>query len=83
MIEKILYVIYYLFIKIKLLMAVVSEIIFHRDDGNTIKLPVKIFFREESEMSNIEKKALELCYDEVLDIGAGTGIHSLILQRNG
>ena len=60
-----------------------AEIIFHRDDGNSIQLPVKIFFREESEMSNIEKKALELCFDEVLDIGAGTGLHSLILQRNG
>ncbi|MFW6243194.1 MAG: class I SAM-dependent methyltransferase [bacterium] len=60
-----------------------AEIIYHRDDGHSIKSPVQIFFREESDMSIIEKKALQLCFGDVLDIGAGTGLHSLILQNEG
>lgn len=59
------------------------EIIYHRDDGYSIKSPVQIFFREESNMSKIEKKALQLCFGDVLDIGAGTGLHSLFLQNKG
>jgi len=58
-----------------------AEIIYHRDDGYSIKSPVQIFFREESNMSKIERKALQLCFGDVLDIGAGTGLHSLILQN--
>lgn len=43
--------------------------------------PVSWFFREEKDFPELEVKALELCKGKVLDVGAGTGIHSLALQR--
>lgn len=46
-------------------------------------LPPAIFFRSEREMSEIETTALNLCYGKVLDVGAGAGCHSLVLQNRG
>lgn len=40
-------------------------------------------FRGYAEMSRLEKYALELCKGKILDIGAGSGCHSLHLQRLG
>lgn len=45
-------------------------------------VPPAWFFRSFDEMSAIEKKALELCRGKILDVGAGAGTHSLILQEN-
>jgi len=45
------------------------------------KLPLSYLFRTEEELPIIEKKALSLCKGKVLDVGAGSGIHSLILQK--
>jgi len=55
----------------------------HRDDDEAFDMPIAIFFNEEQKFSVIEKKALELCFGNVLDVGAGTGRHSLFLQHNG
>lgn len=44
--------------------------------------PVDAFFREDEDLNDIEVFALNLCEGEILDIGAGAGVHSLILQRN-
>ncbi len=41
------------------------------------------FFRTETEMPEIEKKALSLCRGKVLDIGAAAGCHTLVLQKKG
>lgn len=41
------------------------------------------FFRNVEEMPQIEQEALLHAKGRVLDVGAGTGIHSLALQRNG
>jgi cyclopropane fatty-acyl-phospholipid synthase-like methyltransferase len=45
------------------------------------EMPISHLFRQESEMSPIEQEALRLCRGKVLDIGAGAGAHSRILQN--
>ena len=60
-----------------------ATIVVHRDDGHTDNLPAGIFFREPAAFSPIEQVALDLCRGHVLDIGAGTGCHSLALQERG
>lgn len=49
----------------------------------TDKDPVALsyFFRSFDQMPQLEKKALELSYGKVLDIGCGSGSHSLYLQN--
>ncbi|NAS32419.1 methyltransferase domain-containing protein [Flavobacteriaceae bacterium R38] len=44
-------------------------------------LPIPYLFRSYEEMPQIEQKALELAYGNVLDVGCGTGSHSLYLQN--
>ncbi|UCD09099.1 MAG: class I SAM-dependent methyltransferase [Dehalococcoidales bacterium] len=56
--------------------------ILQRDDGYASELPAKEFFRDAQEFP-LEKTALDLCYGRTLDIGAGSGIHSLFLQERG
>ena len=46
-------------------------------------LPLPYLFRGYDEMPNLEKKALQLAKGKVLDVGCGTGCHSLWLQENG
>ena len=60
-----------------------TTLIIRRDDGFESKVPVKHFFREEVEFGAIERIALEKCRGNVLDIGSGTGIHSLVLDSRG
>lgn len=47
------------------------------------EMPVDIFFRDEDEMPPLEHSALSRCYGDVLDVGAGVGSHTLILQKLG
>jgi tRNA G46 methylase TrmB len=44
--------------------------------------PLPYLFRKFSEMPLLEQKALELTFGKTLDIGCGTGSHSLYLQEN-
>src|SRR5690606_11156944 len=44
-------------------------------------LPMSYLFRGYDQMPPIEQKALELCHGAILDIGAGSGSHSLYLQE--
>lgn len=57
--------------------------IFHRDDGRDFEVPISLFFRDSAGFSGIEQAAIKLCSGRVLDIGAGTGRHSLVLQEKG
>jgi 2-polyprenyl-3-methyl-5-hydroxy-6-metoxy-1,4-benzoquinol methylase len=59
------------------------ELVLHRDDGHEGRLPVSHFFRPPSAFTPIEKLAIERCSGHVLDVGAGTGLHSLALQEKG
>lgn len=60
-----------------------NEVWLNNNYGEAEVLPVEAFFREDEDMPDVEIYALNLCKGRVMDIGAGTGIHSLILQRNG
>lgn len=47
------------------------------------ELLVSYLFRKYSEMPFLEKEALRLVRGKILDVGAGSGIHSLHLQNKG
>jgi SAM-dependent methyltransferase len=59
------------------------QIAIRRDDGYDSLVPIAVFFRKEADFSPLENAALDLCRGTVLDIGAGTGCHTLALQRRG
>jgi SAM-dependent methyltransferase len=46
-------------------------------------LPLPYLFRDFNDMPKLEQKALQLAKGAVLDIGCGTGNHSLYLQQKG
>lgn len=60
-----------------------AELVIRRDDGQETPLPISYFFRETGQFTPIDKVALEHCQGHVLDVGAGTGLHSLALQEKG
>ena len=60
-----------------------ATLLIRRDDGQETPMPVGFFFRRSPDIPEIEKMALDLCSGHVLDIGAGTGVHSLELQARG
>lgn len=53
------------------------------DDFDDDEIPVPYLFRKYTDMPPIEKIALNHCKGSVLDVGAGTGCHSLWLQKKG
>jgi SAM-dependent methyltransferase len=53
------------------------------DDYERDEVPVSYFFRRPSEFPALERTALDLCRGRVLDVGAGSGCHSLVLQDRG
>ena len=46
-------------------------------------LPLPYLFRSFSEMPKLEQKALQLAKGTILDVGCGSGSHSLYFQENG
>lgn len=57
--------------------TVVSDIV--EDDF----IPVNYLFRRYYQMPPLEKRALSMCKGKILDVGAGSGCHSLYLQSEG
>jgi ubiquinone/menaquinone biosynthesis C-methylase UbiE len=60
-----------------------AKITIHSSEGDCEDIEVSIFFREFPYIPLIEKAALDLCYGNVIDIGAGAGCHTLELQNRG
>jgi len=60
-----------------------APLFLHNSYGEPEEMPVEVFFREEMDLSTIDHLALIECSGKILDVGAGTGVHSLILQERG
>lgn len=55
----------------------------HNKFSSPEEMPVDLFFRDETEMPDMEIDAMKLCKGSILDVGAGVGSHTLFLQENG
>jgi SAM-dependent methyltransferase len=58
-----------------------SKLWIHNTYGPKEEMPVATYFRDEDNMPDIEWLAINECRGKVLDIGAGAGSHTLILQE--
>ena len=47
------------------------------------EIPLTTLFRSYKSMPEIERKALDMAKGKTLDVGAGSGCHSLVLQERG
>lgn len=47
------------------------------------EIPLTTLFRKYENMPEIERKALDMAKGKTLDVGAGSGCHSLVLQEKG
>lgn len=53
----------------------------HNSYDEPEEMPIEVFFRGEDDMPEIELKAIGLCKGKTLDVGAGVGSHSLLLNN--
>ena len=60
-----------------------AEVIVRDEDGEEERTPASVFFRGPEEFAVLDQVALDLCRGRVLDVGAGAGCHSLVLQDRG
>ena len=58
-----------------------ATVITCRSDGSLNEIPISVFYRESTDM-DVDRMALNNCCGRVLDVGAGTGLHSLYLQNH-
>lgn len=53
----------------------------HNTYGNKEQMDVSIYLRQPAAMPFLEQLALQNCQGKILDIGAGAGSHTLVLQQ--
>lgn len=71
------------FLKDYLAKGKTSTIWLHNNYAEAEEMPVEVFFRKVYEITDLEAFALRQCKGKVLDIGAGAGAITLILQKRG
>ena len=60
-----------------------GKLIVHSSMFDDDEIPVESLFREYEEMPVIEQVALDAAYGRILDVGAGSGCHSVALKKMG
>lgn len=60
-----------------------ATLLIHTNYGEPEEMPVEVFFRDELDFTVLENLALIESQGKVLDLGAGAGAHSLVLQARG
>ncbi len=60
-----------------------ATVVLTSPDGTIQDIPLTLFFRPPAEFPPQEWLAIDLCRGSVLDVGAGSGCHSLVLQERG
>ena len=60
-----------------------AVIVVEDDYGERDEFPVEYFFRGADQFQDYEQMAVDLCRGRVLDVGAGSGCHTLYLQDGG
>lgn len=60
-----------------------EDIVTSTNISDTDTLPVAYLFRDYEDMPLLEQKALQLAKGRILDVGSGSGSHSLYLQEKG
>jgi len=60
---------------------VTDKLIVKSDISEDDEIPIHYLFRTERQLPKLEKKALALCKGHIIDVGAASGVHSLILQE--
>lgn len=58
-----------------------AKLYVHDTFGPRVEMPISLYFRNQKQLPVLEKEALDLCKGKILDIGAGAGSHTLILQN--
>ena len=60
-----------------------GKLIVHSSDFEDDEIPVEDLFRPYGQMPELEQKALDEAAGRILDVGAGSGCHSLALKKMG
>ncbi len=60
-----------------------ATLLLHNSYGDPEEIPAEVFFRTELDFTTLEHLALITCQGKVLDLGAGAGAHSHVLQSRG
>ncbi len=58
-----------------------TELILHNSYGDLEHMPVSVFFREPEDFTELERLAIDQCQGRTLDIGAGTGAITVVIQE--